>query len=276
MSPFCAPTCNWCCRRSRFICLCCDWEKRGRMRITSDVRALKTQPFPGNINIKVIGHLADAAFGSCLNQPKPCCKPATSDVRTKGTCLGLVRSAGAADSVWLHSAPCHSWSTGVTPHIWGDTPTSCASDATPPRLYTRHRAPLMVDPHSQPSLCAAESDVSAGSCLKKLASRCDFISVDQSQSFWQIASRVGDTGVVTNNKADGYEMRWLVFPFMSGSTACPSKHKTNGVAENYPCFEVKSDDCQLRHQEALSWRSETRFDCDLGCKFPATHQGPLR
>lgn len=56
-----------------------------------------------------------------------------------------------------------------------------------------------------------------------------------------------------NNKADGYEIRRLVFPFMSGSTVCPSKHKTNGVAENYACFEVKSDDCQPgRLRAALS------------------------
>lgn len=39
-------------------------EKKGRTRITSDVRALKKQRFPGIINIKRIGHLAVAAFGS--------------------------------------------------------------------------------------------------------------------------------------------------------------------------------------------------------------------
>lgn len=78
-----------------------------------------------------------------------------------------------------------------------------------------------------------------------------------------------------NNKADGYEIRRLVFPFMSGSTVCPSKHKANGVEENYACFEVKSDDCRpggLR--AALSSGRKTRFDCDLGCKFQANHQGP--
>lgn len=79
-----------------------------------------------------------------------------------------------------------------------------------------------------------------------------------------------------NNKADGYEIRRLVLPFMSGSMVCPSKHKTNGVAENYPCFEVKSDDCQPgRLQAALSLGRKTRFDCDLGYKFRANHQGSV-
>lgn len=72
-----------------------------------------------------------------------------------------------------------------------------------------------------------------------------------------------------NNKADGYEIR------MSGSTVFPSKHKTNSVSQNNPCFEVKSDDCQPGLlQAALSLWRKTHFDYDLGCKFQANHQGP--